>query len=822
MDQAEARTGRVRRLRRLSRRKVVVFGAPWSWGDGFNLCLGHGSARDGRFPEAIGKLRTKGIVQISVGGAHCAALSSGGRVYTWGVGLYGRLGHGDMGDRSNPTLMTVSKDEKTMVVQVVPTRVLRSLDAVMIANVACGDHFTIAVTAAGTSYSWGRGRYGSLGQGDLADRLDPTPVEALRRVLVVKLACGLNHALALRDDGVLYGWGRGKGGAHGHGHTHDAALPGEVVGLGGRLVVDMAGGRRHSALLTVKGEVFTWGSGEGFALGTTSEATQLLPARVHAVRKFVIVGIAAGGNRTAALARGGDLYIWGGLLSAVSDPELFREAAHRFGTVEVPEEGGVRDAEMPVGLMERTAAHFPSKPPELFAGAQTDIAPPHILRAALSARIPPHTILNVRYELLESARVAALRFALPPKIAEQVPLANSSWAKHGLAPLAGAKGGVMAASLEAAPLHSAQGGPEYESLTGYPDGDEDATGVHVKMAPWVGPEIPDVRALPEGVGGQHCSKREKRRDDSAEWVGVGGGRAGGVGGGGEHVVIARKRTARPRLLILSSQISLVEMSVLVRKRRARPRLLRVLRSEIVLVAMGDGVTIVGCNKEEAGKGTMAAKGLHVSSKLRHQVRAMERKMISEVKKERKMLLAREAADVARRARDVGAAEKGAQNVGAVDITGTPRSVASGEKGGGHTPGAPSTSTSAAPNAPEGSADVSSSFAGAAGGASSGASGVASTGPAGVSSSSTGAAGVDIAGAAGVAGAADVTGGAERRRRIAVGGLVGPGLGEEGGEVDEAAGVGSSTASRDGGSGLASRDGGSASRAGSGGPSTAEG
>ena len=27
---------------------------------------------------------------------------------------------------------------------------------------------------------------------------------------VVKLACGQNHALALRDDGVLYGWGRGK------------------------------------------------------------------------------------------------------------------------------------------------------------------------------------------------------------------------------------------------------------------------------------------------------------------------------------------------------------------------------------------------------------------------------------------------------------------------------------------------------------------------------------------------------------------------------------------------------------------------------------
>ena len=50
-----------------------------------------------------------------------------------------------------------------------------------------------------------------------------------------------------------------------------------------------------------------------------------------------------------------------------------------------------------------------------------------------------------------------------------------------------------------------------------------------------------------------------------------------------------------------------------------------------------------CNKEEAGKGTMAAKGLHVSSKLRHKARAIERKMLQEEKKERKMLLARDAA-----------------------------------------------------------------------------------------------------------------------------------------------------------------------------------
>ena len=34
-------------------------------------------------------------MEIACGGAHSAAITSSGELYTWGKGRYGRLGHGD-------------------------------------------------------------------------------------------------------------------------------------------------------------------------------------------------------------------------------------------------------------------------------------------------------------------------------------------------------------------------------------------------------------------------------------------------------------------------------------------------------------------------------------------------------------------------------------------------------------------------------------------------------------------------------------------------------------------------------------------------------
>lgn len=39
--------------------------------------------------------KTKRIRDIACGSNHSAAITSSGELYTWGLGEYGRLGHGD-------------------------------------------------------------------------------------------------------------------------------------------------------------------------------------------------------------------------------------------------------------------------------------------------------------------------------------------------------------------------------------------------------------------------------------------------------------------------------------------------------------------------------------------------------------------------------------------------------------------------------------------------------------------------------------------------------------------------------------------------------
>lgn len=56
-------------------------------------------------PRVIESLQGKNILDISCGGAHSAAITASGELYTWGKGRYGRLGHRDSEDQLKPKLV---------------------------------------------------------------------------------------------------------------------------------------------------------------------------------------------------------------------------------------------------------------------------------------------------------------------------------------------------------------------------------------------------------------------------------------------------------------------------------------------------------------------------------------------------------------------------------------------------------------------------------------------------------------------------------------------------------------------------------------------
>ena len=89
-------------------------------------------------------------------------------------------------------------------------------------------------------------------------------------MMVVRVAAGKTHSMALAASGELYAWGDGSSGQLGLGiyglgnkHVH---VPRVVGGIGGA-VVGMAGGDRHSLVTTAEGRVLAFGLGVDGRLG---------------------------------------------------------------------------------------------------------------------------------------------------------------------------------------------------------------------------------------------------------------------------------------------------------------------------------------------------------------------------------------------------------------------------------------------------------------------------------------------------------------------------------------------------------------------------
>eukprot|EP00850_Spirogloea_muscicola_P019419 SM000190S04855 [mRNA] locus=s190:46523:47299:- [translate_table: standard] len=94
------------------------------------------------------------IAQLACGGYHSAALDRDGRVWTWGHGGHGQLGHGSLAS-GEPA-------------------VVQALQNVKVVAVACGGAWTAAVTDDGRLWTWGKGRDHQLGVAGARD-VEATP-----------------------------------------------------------------------------------------------------------------------------------------------------------------------------------------------------------------------------------------------------------------------------------------------------------------------------------------------------------------------------------------------------------------------------------------------------------------------------------------------------------------------------------------------------------------------------------------------------------------------------------------------------------------------
>ncbi len=77
---------------------------------------------------------------------------------------------------------------------------------------ACGKAFTLVVTSSGEVYGFGNGKSGQLGKNEREIRKWPVRVDALFGKPITAVACGEEFSMALSANGILYSFGANQSG----------------------------------------------------------------------------------------------------------------------------------------------------------------------------------------------------------------------------------------------------------------------------------------------------------------------------------------------------------------------------------------------------------------------------------------------------------------------------------------------------------------------------------------------------------------------------------------------------------------------------------
>jgi alpha-tubulin suppressor-like RCC1 family protein len=258
-------------------------GTVWGWGSGPSGELGSVPQTFGT-PVQIPGL--SGIIAVAAGKSHALALRNDGSVWAWGDDSTGALGTGS-GASSNP----------------VPAQVINLTG---VTALAAGTGFSLALGTGGAVWSWGDNTLGQLGQGVLSTGSSfRLPVTGLP--VIVTLAAGDSHALAVGVDGSLWTWGDNTDGELGNGSVGSAnPKPTKVGSLGP--MAGISAGTNLSLAVSTAGQVWAWGADASGQLGSGGDFVPL-PIDVPSLTDVQAVG--AGEGVSIALLANGSIWGWG-------------------------------------------------------------------------------------------------------------------------------------------------------------------------------------------------------------------------------------------------------------------------------------------------------------------------------------------------------------------------------------------------------------------------------------------------------------------------------------------------------------------------------
>ncbi|XP_023002287.1 ultraviolet-B receptor UVR8 [Cucurbita maxima] len=265
-----------------------------------------------------GKISAK-VVAIAAGEAHTLVLTGDGRVYSWGRGMFGRLGTGTEADELLPVRVKLGSEEANL----------------KVVAIAAGSYHSLALADDGSVWSWGYNIYGQLGF-DGGNSAAPCLLKQFHELespnsstdesgsknkgskTICDIKAGGLVSLAIDNLGALSMWGNcpKPNGEDEVGLSYVSSFtPSPVSDLHGRTVVKVACGNEHVVALVSVGATYnkdedlvcySWGNNSHGQLGLGDRDGRARPQLIETFNEaspWAVYEVACGAFHTALLSR---------------------------------------------------------------------------------------------------------------------------------------------------------------------------------------------------------------------------------------------------------------------------------------------------------------------------------------------------------------------------------------------------------------------------------------------------------------------------------------------------------------------------------------
>ena len=227
-------------------------------------------------------------------------MDSTGGVHTWGGNEYSQLGNSSTIESHVP--ISISTIDGSI------------LNGKKIVAIAAGGFHNLALDDTGAVYAWGFNIYGEIGDGTFSTMSNPIELQGgdIGNKLIVAIACGYHHSIALDNFGKIYIWGQAVGD-----DNANLNLPKDISSKGSILdkaIVAITAGIGYTVALDSTGTVHVWGVNGNGELGTGDTISMLEPVSLSGKGSFYnkqIIAIASSLHHCIALDNNGAVHTWG-------------------------------------------------------------------------------------------------------------------------------------------------------------------------------------------------------------------------------------------------------------------------------------------------------------------------------------------------------------------------------------------------------------------------------------------------------------------------------------------------------------------------------